>query len=180
MLEEADAADAAGGDDAAWGEGVEAAGGFGDEDVFDGGAGEDGADFESWVEEGRDVFEAVDGGVDGALAEGDFEFFGEDAFIDDGLVAFGEVGEAEVGAKVAIGFDDGAQDGEVGPRGLEGGGGEDGLGEGEFAAAGSEGQGEHGRTGRGRRGLGRQIRWDRGGGGEWGGGRGGGGKGGRL
>jgi hypothetical protein len=88
----AGSADRAGGDDGTVGEPVETAGVFADEDVFDWGAWEDGGDAEAVGEESGDVFERVDGGVDGAGAEGFFEFLSEDALIEDWLVAAGEVG----------------------------------------------------------------------------------------
>jgi hypothetical protein len=141
----AGSADRAGGDDGTLGEPVETAGVFADEDVFDWGAGEDGGDAEAVGENGGDVFERVDGGVDGAGAEGFFEFLGEDAFVDDWLVAAGEVSEFEVRAEVAGGADDFADDVEGWVSGGEGGAGHFGLGESEFAAAGAEDDGFHGR-----------------------------------
>lgn len=137
MKEKSHAADAAGSDGAARGQGFEAAGGFGNEDVFNGRPGQDGTDFKARIQESGNVLEAVDGGVDGAGAEGIFEFFGEDAFVHDGGFTFGKISQAQVGPEVASGFDDFPLNGQVWPGGLEGGSGEDSLGEGEFAAAGS-------------------------------------------
>ena len=137
MLQEPDAPHAAGGDGAARGQGIQAAGSFGNEHVLDGRPGQDGADFEPGIEQGGDVLEAMDGGMDAAGAESGFEFLGEDAFVDHRAVAFGEVRQAQVGPEIAGGFDDFAVDGKFRPGGLQGGGGEHGLGEREFAAAGS-------------------------------------------
>jgi len=141
----AGSADRAGGDDGTLGEPVETAGVFADEDVFDWGAGEDGGDAEAVGENGGDVFERVDGGVDGSGAEGFLEFLGEDAFVDDRLVAAGEVREFEVRAEIAGGADDFADDVEGRVSCGEGGAGHFGLGESEFAAAGAEDDGFHGR-----------------------------------
>lgn len=138
MLEEPDAAHAAGGDGAPGRKGIKATRGFGNENVFDGGAGEDGADFEAGIEKGGHVFEAMHCGVDGAGAEGIFEFFGKDPFVDHGGFPFGKIGKAEIWPEVTGGFDDFAVYYQARVRGMEGGSGEDSLGESEFTAAGSE------------------------------------------
>ncbi len=132
------AADAAGGYGGLGGEAGEPAGVLADEGVFDGGAREDGGDGVALGELGGDVFEGVNGEVDGAVGEGEFEFFGEDAFVDDLVGAgggFGEFAEFEVLAFVSDGGDDVSLGLESGCG--EGGFCEGGLGEGEVGAAGA-------------------------------------------
>lgn len=111
-------------------------GAVGDEDVAGGSAREDGADFKIGFEDGGDVLEGVNGEVDGLVEEGEFEFFDEDAFVDDSGGG-GNLGEGDVGALVAGGDDDLA--GEVAAAG-EGCLGHFGLVEGEGGAAGTEGE----------------------------------------
>ena len=82
---------------------------FADEDVFDGGALEDGGDGVAFGELGGDVFEGVDGEIDGAIGEGELELFGKDAFVDDLIRTGGgggEFAEFEILALVADGGDD--------------------------------------------------------------------------
>ncbi len=97
-------ADAASANTGALRQGFKREGLRGDEHVFDRGTGQHGGDGESCGEITRHVLEAVDGGIDLAVCEGDFEFLDEDAFVHVRHVV--ELREAQILAFVAAGLND--------------------------------------------------------------------------
>lgn len=150
-------AHAAGADAGALRQGFEGVWVCADENVLNGGTGQHGGDGEAGGEIAGHVLEAVHGGVDLAVCEGDFELLDEDAFVHLRHVA--ELGEAEVLAFVTAGLDDLALDLQMRMRGLQVCRDHFGLSECQLAAAGAEDDfcGGHGgvpsfsRTGAGRK-----------------------------
>ncbi len=89
---------------------------------------------EAGLQHGGQVLQAVDRDVDGPVVERLFEFLDEDALVE-GAFGFGHLGERDIGAAVAGGFDDTSLETQFGKPCGQGGFGGGGLDQRQFAAA---------------------------------------------
>ena len=114
-----------------------------DQHVADRSALQDGGEQVAILQHRRQVFQAVHRDVDFSGGQRFFDFLDENAFIE-GSLRFCHVGQGNVGAAVAGGFDHLAEDFPVGKCRCQGGFGGGGLHEGQLAAARADDDGSRG------------------------------------